>query len=436
MTGKPGTAAMFSPTGGLRGSLQLPADKSISHRAVIIAAACDGPVKINNFLRAADTLATLRAITACGVAVVDSAGGELVIEGMGLRGLREPAGSIDVGNSGTTIRLLPGLLAGQSGSYTLDGDASIRLRPMDRIVEPLARMGVAITARDGRYAPIQVRGGKVRAIEYAMPIASAQVKSAILIAGLFADGTTVVREPALCRDHTEIMLANAGAHVEKQGLKTLVKPAERLKLGAIDVPADFSSAAFFLVAATIIPGSELRLLGVGVNETRTGLLDILMDMGADINVEDMRLQGGEPVADLAVRSARLEGVTVGSEISGRTIDELPLVALAGAFASGHTIVSGAAELKVKESDRIAGLVANLSAVGVDITANEDGFSVRGGSGVRGGAIDSFGDHRQAMLGAIAGLASRDGVEVSAFDCASVSFPDFREKLSEITGGGD
>lgn len=421
----------FMPAGGLRGALEVPADKSISHRAAIIASICDSRVEISNFLSAADTLATLRALEACGVEVGYGEGGRVTVHGAGLRGLREPASVIDVGNSGTSMRLLPGVFAGQPGSFALDGDDSIRRRPMDRIVEPLRRMGVHIEAREGRYAPVKVTGGDVRGISYEMPVASAQVKSAILLAGLYADGATTVTEPAVCRDHTEIMLSQAGARVEKQGLATTIHSAGRLQLGRVEVPGDFSSAAFFLVAATVIPGSELFLPAVGVNSTRTGLLDILIKMGANISSDNERLAGGEPVADLTVRAALLEGVRVGGGISGRAIDELPLVALAGAFAEGDTVVSGASELKVKESDRIAGLVANMAGVGVDIEAAEDGFVVHGGSGVEGGRFESHGDHRMAMLGAVAGLASRDGVEVDGFDCVAVSFPGFAEAVAAL-----
>lgn len=410
----------------------MPADKSISHRAAMIAALCDTPVSIGNFLKAADTLATLAAIEACGAGVSRGEAGEMTVAGAGLRGLKAPAGVIDIGNSGTSIRLLPGIFAGQSGTFMLDGDESIRRRPMDRVVAPLKQMGVDIQAREGRFAPVTVSGGPVRGIDYMLPVASAQVKSAVLLAGLFADGPTRVTEPALCRDHTEIMLAAAGTRVEKEGMTTTIFPASRLTLDAIEVPGDFSSAAFFLVAGSIIPGSEVVLRGVGVNPTRTGLLDILLEMGANITASDKRRQGGEAVADLTVRSAALKGVEVGGEISGRAIDELPLLALAGACAEGETVVRGAAELKVKESDRIAGLAANMTAVGVEIEALPDGFRVSGG-GVAGGRFESHGDHRMAMLGAIAGLASREGVEVSGFDCVSVSFPGFAEAVRQLGG---
>lgn len=432
-------STLFAPAaGGLRGSLEVPADKSISHRAAMIAAVCDSPVKISNFLEAADTLSTLGAIESCGVAVERSRAGVFRVNGAGLRGLKTPGKVIDIGNSGTSLRLLPGILAGQSGqSFTLDGDASIRRRPMERVVAPLKMMGVDIEARDGCFAPLVVRGGAVHGINYEMPVASAQVKSALLLAGLFADGPTSVREPSVCRDHTEIMLAAAGARIEKENLFTTIHPVESLGMVDVNVPGDLSSAAFFLVAASIIPGSDVLLTGVGVNPTRTGIVDIMEEMGAEITRENERYEGGEPVADLRVRTvAALKGVNVSGGISGRAIDELPLVALAAAFAEGDTVVTGAAELRVKESDRIAGLVENLRRIGVDIEPREDGFAVHGGGGVPGGGqkFKSLGDHRMAMLGAVAGAASRQGVAVQGFECVSVSYPGFRENLLGLMEG--
>lgn len=402
----------------------------------MIASLCDGKVVVRNFLNADDTSATLKAMEACGVEVERHGGGLLTFHGVGLRGLQEPRGVIDVGNSGTSMRLLPGIFAGQEGSFTLDGDASIRRRPMDRIVLPLARMGVAIEARDGSFAPLTVTGGSVSAIDYEMPVASAQVKSAVLLAGLFADGATSVTAPAACRDHTERLLTAAGADVTRAALKTSIRPVQRLQLDTIRVPGDFSSAAFILAASAVIAGSAVRIENVGVNPTRTGLLDIMSAMGADVSIENKREDSGEPVGDLLVRSSRLQGTRTGGEVSGRAIDELPLVALLAAFAEGETLVTGAAELKVKESDRIAGLVTNLAAVGVDIEARDDGFRVQGSGSIKGGIFNSNGDHRMAMLGAVAGLASREGVTVNGFDCVSVSFPGFTNLVSRLVGGGD
>jgi len=422
---------MFTPASGLKGALRVPADKSVSHRAAIIGSICDGPVEIRNFLSAADTSSTLAAIAACGVEVENPESENPVVKGVGLRGLTAPGGAIHIGNSGTSIRLLPGILAGQSGSFQLDGDESIRRRPMDRVVTPLREMGVSIEARHGRFAPLVVTGGSVHGIRYEMPVASAQVKSAVLLAGLYADRPTEAVEPAVCRDHTEIMLAAAGARVEKEGLLTRIHPVDRLSLDKVEVMGDFSSAAFWLVAGSIVPGSEITLTGVGVNPTRTGLLTILLEMGADIALENERRQSGEAVADLTVRHAKLHGLAVGGGITGRAIDELPLLALAGAFAEGETLVTGAAELRVKESDRITGLVENLAGLGVHIEAFEDGFVVRGIHGPLGGSFRSHGDHRMAMLGAVAGLASRDGVQVEGFECVSVSYPSFLNDLESL-----
>jgi 3-phosphoshikimate 1-carboxyvinyltransferase len=398
----------------------------------MIASICDSPVVIRNFLRADDTNHSLSAVAACGVMVENIQEGDPVVHGAGLRGLTAPARPIEVGNSGTTIRLFPGILAGQQGSFVLDGDASIRRRPMDRITAPLRQMGVKIEAQEGGFAPISLTGGPVKAISYAMPVASAQVKSCVLLAGLYGDGPTSVIEPAVCRNHTEIMLAAAGARVEKNGLETTVCPPDRLHLDEVVVPNDFSSAAFFIVAATIIPGSRVDMPAVGINPTRTGLLDILDDMGANIVRKPAPgYTSKEPSNDLHVTAATLRGVTVGADISGRSIDELPLVALLGAFAEGETIVRGAAELRHKESDRISLLVQNLSAVGVDIEELPDGFVIRGGGGIAGGSFKSMGDHRMAMMGAVAGAASGRGVDVIGFGCVSVSFPAFEESFRAL-----
>lgn len=449
MAGGSGSLLFEPATSGLHGTVVVPADKSISHRAAMIAAISGRTVRIKNFLQAADTLSTLHALRVCGVESRQEAGPEsrqeageqthgiTVVEGIGLRGFHRPKGMLDVGNSGTTMRLLPGILCGQDDhTFKLDGDVSLRLRPMDRIVNPLRSMGVDIKAGEGRFAPLVVKAGEVHGIDYEMPVASAQVKSALLFAGLYADSPVRVTEPSVCRDHTERMLAAAGADIEKKGLTTVIYPARDLELGDPTIPGDISSAAFFMVAACVIPGSEILLPDVGVNPTRTGLIDILKEMGADISIENEHEAAGEPVAEVRVRSSALRGVTVGSGISGRVIDELPLLALAGAFAEGDTIVGGAAELKVKESDRIAGLVENMRLVGVDIEATDDGFIVHGGAGIEGGIarFRSFGDHRMAMLGAIAGLASRSGVVVQGFESVSVSYPLFGVDLRLLSGG--
>jgi 3-phosphoshikimate 1-carboxyvinyltransferase len=438
---------VFEPAGPLRGELRPPPDKSVSHRAALIGAMADGPTRITGYLDSADTRATLRAVSAVGAEIregeADGHGGLFVeIEGIGLRGAR-PA-EIDVGNAGTLLRLMPGWLAGQAeGAWTLDGDESIRRRPVDRIAEPLGLMGADVECRDGRLPPLRLRGAPIRGIDYEMPVASAQVKSCLLFAGLLADGMTTVTEPYWTRDHTERLLAAAGAEIRRDGGKITVAPTERLEAGDVPVPGDFSSAAFFLVGALIVPGSEVSLREVGINRARIGLLSIISRMGVEmggaheraraLTVEEIREPGPEPIARLNVRPAPLRGTEVGAEDVPAAIDELPLVALLGCFADGETVVAGAEELRAKESDRIAGIVEGLAALGAEIEARPDGFVVRGTGGLRGGTLDARGDHRLAMVGAVAGLASREGVEVRGFESVEVSYPGFERDLRALLG---
>lgn len=432
-----GSVVRFDPApSGLRGTLRVPADKSISHRAALLAAMTSEPVAVRNYLDAADTNSTLAAVEAVGALVERRAPGELVIRGTGLRNAQELDGPIDVGNAGTLMRLLPGWLAAQTGrSWTLDGDESIRRRPVDRIAEPLRLMGARIEARDGRFAPFTIHGTDLRGIEYALPVASAQVKSCVLLAGLTIAAPTTVIEPAPSRDHTERLLARAGVGVERDGARVTVRDhVDELELDAIDVPGDLSSAAFFVAAAVLVPGSRIVLENVNVNWTRTGFLRILERMGA-IVLGDLEEAGTfapvEPVTELDVAHGPLRGTTVEAEEVPLAIDELPLVALLGCFAEGETVVRGAGELRVKESDRIATVVEGLRSLGADIEATEDGFVVRGTGGLRGGRIASHGDHRLAMLGAVAGLASREGVEVAGMDAAAVSYPGFSADLATL-----
>jgi 3-phosphoshikimate 1-carboxyvinyltransferase len=434
----------FDPVGPLRGTLTPPADKSISHRAAIIGAMAEGERTIANYLVAEDTLSTLDAIRAVG-ARVDRENGAVRVAGVGLRG--PGSAEVDVGNAGTLLRLLPGWLAGQpAGEWRLDGDESIRRRPVDRVVAPLRLMGAEVEARDDRLVPLTVRGAPLHGIEYRLPVASAQVKSCLLLAGLLADTPTSVIEKRPTRDHTERMLRAAGAdvrtenagtpvtiHGELPAKRVTIAPAERLEPGEIVVPADLSSAAFLIVAALLVRGSEVRLEGVGINPGRIGLLGILTRMGAGIEVIETRAAGQEPVATIIARSGPLQGVRVGGGEVPLAIDELPLVALAGCFADGDTVVSGAEELRHKESDRIATVVAGLSALGASIEATEDGFVVSGGAGLPGGTLDAAGDHRLAMLGAVAGVASGDGVEVSGMEAAAVSYPGFGDDLAALRG---
>ncbi len=435
----------FEPAGGLSGELRAPPDKSISHRAALFGAMADGPTRISGYLDSADTRSTLAAVRAAGAVVregdADDQGGFFVeVQGAGLRGAR-PA-EIDVGNAGTLLRIMPGWLAGQEeGEWTLDGDESIRRRPVDRIAGPLAAMGADLDCREGRLPPLRVRGSALRGIDYELPIASAQVKSCLLLAGLLAEGETIVREPEPSRDHTERMLASAGASIRREPGAVIVAPAERLESGDITVPGDFSSAAFFIAAALIVTGSEIELREIGINRTRIGLLSILSRMGVEMGgahegerammIHEIREPGPEPMASLRVRHTGLRGAAVGPEDVPGAIDELPLVALLACFAEGETVVSGAEELRRKESDRIDAVVDGLGALGAQIEGRPDGFAVNGTGGLRGGRLDARGDHRMAMLGAIAGLASREGVEVDGMESAAVSYPGFEADLRSL-----
>ena len=426
----------FEPSGPLRGSVSAPPDKSISHRAALLGAMSREPVRISNYLRAEDTLSTLEALRAVGALVEEQADGTVVVRGNGLREAREPGGPIDVGNAGTLMRLLPGWLAAQEGRiFVLDGDSSIRRRPVDRIAEPLRRMGADIRATDGRFPPFVVYGTPLEAIAYAMPVASAQVKSCVLLAGLAAAGTTSVVEPAPSRDHTERLLAGAGVAVARDGLTVSVACTDELDAQSLVVPGDLSSAAFMIAAGVVVAGSRLVVRGVGVNWTRTGFLRILERMGAvvvgELEAPSAAVALSEPISDVEVSAGPLVGTVVEAEEVPLAIDELPLVALLGCFAEGETVVRGAQELRVKESDRIAGVVEGLRGLGAAIEATDDGFVVTGGGALRGGTIDARGDHRMAMLGAVAGLASEQGVEVVGMEAAAVSYPGFIDDLAGL-----
>jgi 3-phosphoshikimate 1-carboxyvinyltransferase len=437
----------FDPSGPLQGGLRPPPDKSISHRAALFGAMAEGPTRITGYLDSADTRSTLTAVAAVGAQVsegdADPHGGRFVeVNGVGLRGAKEAA--IDVGNSGTLMRVMPGWLAGQGkGEWSLDGDESIRRRPVDRVATPLGQMGGRVECREGTLPPLTVRGSDLRGMDYELPIASAQVKSCVLLAGLLADSATTVREPQPSRDHTERMLAAAGAKISREGGAITIQPAEMLESGDVSVPGDFSSAAFFVAAGLIVPGSDVELREVGINRSRIGLLSILNRMGVqmggahegdrDMIVQEIREPGPEPMATLRVRATALLGAEVGAEDVPGAIDELPLVALLGCFAEGETVVSGAEELRRKESDRIDAVVDGLSALGGEIEGRPDGFVVRGTGGLRGGSIDARGDHRMAMLGAVAGVASREGVEVQGMESAAVSYPRFERDLTALLG---
>ncbi|MFN8222240.1 MAG: 3-phosphoshikimate 1-carboxyvinyltransferase [Gaiellales bacterium] len=423
---------VVEPVPRLVGHLEVPGDKSISHRAVLIGAICDGETQITGFGRSADTEATIAAVRACQVKVYEHGHDALRIYGVGLHGLQAPTAPIDCRNAGTLVRLFAGILAGQTWQeFELTGDASLSSRPMGRIVEPLREMGAGIEAADGKL-PLGIQGRPLHAITYRLPMASAQVKSAILLAGLYADGETTVVEPQPTRDHTERMLEKAGARIRRRESSVSIEAAERLQLGEIAIPGDVSSAAPFIVAATLVAGSELHIHGLNLNPRRTGLLEILERMGASITVYNRREIGGEPGGDLEIRSAELVATAVGAEEVPLAIDELPLFALAAACARGTSTLRGAAELRAKESDRIEATVDALRGLGVRIRGTDDGFVVTGvPARLRGGRVDSRGDHRIAMLGAVAGLASSEGVRIENADAVSVSFPGFFEMLAAL-----
>lgn len=428
----------------VRGEVVVPGDKSISHRAIILGALAEGETEISNLAPGEDNRRTVDAFRAMGVAI-DEKGDQMIVRGAGLRGLRRPPGPIDCGNSGTAMRLLAGVLAGQSFEATLSGDASLSRRPMRRIVLPLREMGARIggaTPSQGGGAgeitpPLQVAGpeagGRLRAIRYRSPVASAQVKSAVLLAGLFADGVTWFEEPEASRDHTERMLTAFGAQCEREGLGVSVRGGPSLKGRPVTIPGDLSSAAFFLVAALVTPGSEVRIRGVGVNPTRTGVLDILLAMGAKIEISAAGEAGGEPVADIVARHSVLTGVDVTDKsLVVRAIDEFPVLCVAAAFAKGVTRVRNAAELRAKESDRIATMAGELGKLGVRIRALPDGVDIEGGHGLRGARCRSHGDHRVAMSLAIAGLAAEGETVIEDAAMVATSYPGFAETIENVT----
>jgi 3-phosphoshikimate 1-carboxyvinyltransferase len=419
------------PAKAVRGEITVPGDKSISHRSIMFGSIAQGETTVRGFLRGEDNFATLNAFRAMGIAIADD--GELLkIEGKGLRGLAEPGDVLDCGNSGTSIRLITGLLAGQRFFSVLTGDKYLRNRPMKRVIEPLSRMGAAISGRaGGDKAPLAIVGRELQGISYDSKVASAQVKSAIMLAGLYASGGTEVREPHLSRDHSERMLRHFGADIETFPGGVRVRGGRELQGRDIVVPGDISSAAFFMVAATVVPGSELLIRGVGVNPTRTGILDILTAMGASIELLDPREVSGEPVADLLVRSARLKAIEIGGDLVPRAIDEFPVLCVAASLAEGRTIIRDARELRVKETDRIAAMAANLGLAGVQVVETEDGMEIEGRERLDGCVAESRGDHRIAMSMLVAGLAAADPVTVRDVECIATSFPNFAELLDKV-----
>jgi 3-phosphoshikimate 1-carboxyvinyltransferase len=415
----------------LRGKIAVPGDKSIAHRAVIFSAIAQGRSRIFNLSGGDDNSRTVRAFRQMGVEIFRD-GDALCVEGKGWDGLRAPDEPVNCGNSGTTMRLLSGLLAGRPFHSELDGDSSLRQRPMKRVIDPLSQMGARIRSRAGNgLAPLEIDGGGLRGINYRMPIASAQVKSAIILAALQADGQTVIAEPQRSRDHTEVMLGGFGGKLSIDGLTITVDSGAVLTGQDVRVPGDISSAAFFLVAAAMIPGSDLIVRDVGWNPTRDGVLEVLKQMGAAIEVGNQRFEAGERVADIHVTGGRLKGVDVGTELVARTIDEYPILAVAASVADGMTTFSDVRELRYKESDRIAAMTEGLRTLGVSVDEREDGMTIRGGEPFRGGAVKSYGDHRVAMSFAIAGLVSGNGVAIDDAACVDISFPSFFALLAEI-----
>lgn len=415
----------------LRGSLHVPGDKSISHRSVMFGALAKGDTEISNFLRGADCLSTISCFRSMGVDIEEK-GENVLVHGKGLRGLRRPDGILDCGNSGTTTRLISGILAAQDFDVTLTGDESIQKRPMKRIIDPLSLMGAEIeSVRGNGCAPLHITGAPLHGISYSTPVASAQVKSAILLAGLYADGETRVTEPAPSRNHTELMLSSFGADVRTEGTTVTIRQAEELYGQKIQVPGDISSAAFFIAAGLLIPGSEILLKNVGVNPTRDGVLRVFRRMGGSIETTALSSGAGEPAADLLVKASRLHGVEIGGEEIPSLIDEIPVIAAAACFADGVTVIRDAAELKVKESNRIAAMTENLRAMGADVTETEDGMIIRGGRPLHRAVIDSRNDHRIAMTFAVAALAAEGETSIPQWDCVNISYPGFLEDLRKL-----
>ena len=422
---------------GLKGTVTIPGDKSISHRAVMFGSIAEGITEVTHFLQGADCLATIDCFQKMGISIEQS-GNKVLVHGKGLYGLSAPSATLSVGNSGTTTRLLAGILAGQPFETSLSGDDSLNSRPMDRIITPLSQMGAHIQSiRGNRCAPLLIHPSKLHSIHYHSKVASAQVKSAILLAGLYADGVTKVTEPVLSRNHTELMLRGFGADItshpeqDRSGVTASITPGSRLQGQKIVVPGDISSAAYFIAAGLLVPNSELLIQNVGINPTRAGILKVCRDMGGDIAFLNEKTEGGEPTADLLVRTSHLHGIPIEGSIIPTLIDEIPMLAVLAAFAEGTTVIRDAAELKVKETDRIQTVSVNLKAMGADITPTEDGMIIQGTGSLHGASISSFFDHRIAMAFSIAGLAADGETEIQNSQCVDVSYPDFYETLKKL-----
>ena len=417
----------------LRGELKIPGDKSISHRAIMFGSLAKGTTEVTHFLQGADCLSTISCFQKLGVEI-ENTPDKIIIHGKGLHGLSAPTEILDCGNSGTTTRLISGILSGQSFTSTLTGDASIQKRPMKRIMEPLGKMGANITSLHGNNcAPLTITGSKLKGIHYHSPIASAQVKSAILLAGLYAEGETKVTEPYISRNHSEIMLSYFGADIKTEDTTAILLPNPILEGQKIAVPGDISSAAYFIAAGLLVPGSEILLKNVGINPTRDGILRVAKDMGGNIELLNVNTDNGETTADVLVKFSALKGITIGGEIIPTLIDEIPIIAVMAAFAKGTTIIKDAAELKVKESNRIQVMVDNLKAMGADIESTDDGMIIHGGNDLHGAIIDSHNDHRIAMSFAIASLLADGNVTILDKNCVDISFPTFYQDLNRLAG---
>lgn len=415
----------------LRGEITVPGDKSISHRSVMFGSIAKGTTEITGFLQGADCLSTIGCFSAMGVEIQNS-GGQVTVHGRGLRGLREPDCVLDCGNSGTTTRLISGILSGQNFPVTLTGDASIQKRPMKRIMEPLQMMGADIASIEGNgCAPLRIQGRPLHGIRYQSPVASAQVKSAILLAGLYAEGETKVTEPALSRNHTELMLRYFGAEVDSRDTTASIRPAKELYGQKIHVPGDISSAAYFIAAGLLVPDAELLIRNVGINPTRDGILKVCRMMGADITLLNENHDSAEPVADLLVKSSSLKGCVIEGALIPTLIDELPVIAVMACFAEGETVIRDAAELKVKESNRIRVMAENLTAMGADVTETDDGMIIRGGQPLHGASIHCHMDHRIAMSFAVAALAAEGETMIQDSECVNISYPGFYVELARI-----
>ncbi|WP_349668846.1 3-phosphoshikimate 1-carboxyvinyltransferase [Lacrimispora sp.] len=421
----------FTKASPLRGELSIPGDKSISHRSIMFGSLAKGTTEITNFLQGADCLSTIACFEKMGIGIENN-GDSVIVHGNGLFGLKKPDTILDCGNSGTTTRLISGILAAQDFDVTLTGDESIKKRPMKRIMDPLSHMGADIRSLEGNgCAPLVITGKKLYGIHYTSKVASAQVKSAILLAGLYADGETKVTEPYVSRNHSEIMLKYFGADVSAEGTTATIRPAKELYGNRIVVPGDISSAAFFIAAGLLVPGSEILLKHVGINPTRDGILSVCRDMGADITLLNKNTDSGEPTADILVKSSTLHGTEIGGSIIPTLIDELPVIAAMACFAEGETVIRDAGELKVKESNRIEVMVRNLSAMGADVTETEDGMIIRGGRTLHGAVIDSKLDHRIAMTFAVAGLCAEGETEIKGAECVNISYPGFYQDLERL-----